>query len=429
MQQINRRRWLTLALSSPVAFAGCGGGTDTSKAHVRFINASSYDALTLTVDDERLFSGIAWGDETSYRDVDPDDCRSTISRTGSATALVSSFTPSLSEDDDYTLLAWGPVGALGWQLLHENTSEPKSDKTKVRVFNGATDAGVLDVYVTAEDDELADSVAMQSSAAVGTLAEFVTIDAGTWRVRVTAAGSKTDVRLDVSSVVFPGGKVFTLALAAAAGGALVNGVLLREHKTTLTRIDATQARVRVAGAAAGSATVTATVEGRELVSAGSPVVSGYALVAAGVPAVTARIGSTDVSAAVPTATLAAGRDYTLLIYGSAASPASAWLVDDNTLSTGSSKARIRLVNAVAGLGSTLSLKSGSSQLASGVEVGAGSAYAEVSATASGSLTVTSPVVDGPVLALTDLILEGGKVYTVLVGGTPAAPIGDLVEDH
>lgn len=429
MQQINRRRWLTLALSSPVVLAGCGGGTDTTKAHVRFINASSYDALTLEVDDDDLFSSIAYGDETKYKDVDPDDCDSTISRSSSATALISTFTPELSEDDYFTILAWGPVGDLGWQLLDENTSDPDDDKTKVRVFNGATDAGELDVYVTAEDDTLSDSVAMQSSAAVGTLNDFVTIDKGTWRVRVTAAGSKTDVRLDVSGVVFSGGKVYTLTLAAASSGVLVNGMLLREEKQALTRIDVTDARVRVAGAAAANATVTATVDGTELLSSGSPVVSDYALVDVGTPTVTAAIGTTDVSSAVASQALEAGVDYTLVIYGSAASPVAVWVEDDNTLSTSSSKAKIRLINAISDLGSTLALKLGSSPLASGVAVGAASSYAEVSATSSGTLTVTSPALTGSVLTLTEQIIEAGKVYTVLVGGASGAADGGLVEDH
>ncbi|MGC4078838.1 MAG: DUF4397 domain-containing protein [Rubrivivax sp.] len=429
MQQINRRRWLSLALSSPVVLAGCGGGTDTSKAHVRFINASSYDALTLEVDGDKLFSSIAYGDETKYKDVDPSDCDSTISRSSSATALISTFTPSLSEDDDYTILAWGPVGKLGWQLLDENTSDPKDDKTKVRVFNGATDAGALDVYITAADDTLADSVAMQSSAAVGTLNEFVTIDKGTWRVRVTAAGSKTDVRLDVSGVVFGGGTVYTLTLAAATSGVLVNGLLLREQKSALTRVDVADARVRIAGAAAANATVSATVDGTELLSSGSPVVSDYALVDVGTPTVTAAIGTTDVSGVLPAQTLVAGVDYTLVVYGNAAAPVAVWIQDDNTLSTSSTKAKIRLINAVSDLGSTLSLKLGSSQLVSGVAVGAASSYAEVSSTTSGTLTVTSPALSGSVLTLSDQIIEAGKVYTVLVGGASGAAAGDLVEDH
>lgn len=429
MQQINRRRWLSLALSSPVVLAGCGGGTDTTKAHVRFINASSYDALTLEVDGDKLFSSIAYGDETKYKDVDPSDCDSTISRSSSATALISTFTPDLSKDDDYTILAWGPVGKLGWQLLDENTSDPKDDKTKVRVFNGATDAGALDVYITAADDTLADSVAMQSSAAVGTLNEFVTIDKGTWRVRVTAAGSKTDVRLDVSGVVFGGGTVYTLTLAAATSGVLVNGLLLREQKSALTRVDVADARVRIAGAAAANATVSATVDGTELLSSGSPVVSDYALVDIGTPTVTAAIGTTDVSGVLPAQTLAAGVDYTLVVYGNAAAPVAVWIQDDNTLSTSSTKAKIRLINAVSDMGSTLSLKLGSSQLVSGVAVGAASSYAEVSSTTSGTLTVTSPALSGSVLTLSDQIIEAGKVYTVLVGGASGAAAGDLVEDH
>ncbi len=428
MHPIDRRRWLALALSSPVLVAGCGGGTDTTKAQVRFINASAYDALTLEVDDEDLFSSVGWGDETPYREVDPGDCESTISRSGSASALVPAFTPSLSEDDSFTVLAWGPLGDLDWTLIDENSSEPDDDESRLRVFNGATDAGALDVYVTAASESLEDAVPTFPAAAVGELGAFATIDAGTWRVRVTAAGSKTDVRLDRPGVVFGGERVHTLVLSAADSGVLVDGLLLREQTRALTRLEVDQARVRVAAATVGGQTVTATVAGQELLSSASPAVGDYARIDAGPPELAVAIGGVPVS--VPAApSLVAGADYTVVVFGSAGAAASAWLLDDNRLPTDRTKARIRLVNAVSDLDSTLSLKLGTSQLATSVKIGSGSDYVSATPTSSGTLVVTSPALGSALLTLPEQILEAGKVYTVLVGGSADAPVGGLIEDR
>ncbi|MCK7500823.1 MAG: hypothetical protein MZW92_69545 [Comamonadaceae bacterium] len=101
----------------------------------------------------------------------------------------------------------------------------------------------MDVYVTAENEPLANA---GSAETVGQAGGFVNIRHDTWRVRVTAAGSKTDVRLDIPGVVFDGERVYALVLSAATGGMLVDGLLLRQETRAQARLAVTQTRVRVA---------------------------------------------------------------------------------------------------------------------------------------------------------------------------------------
>ncbi|MFY9510118.1 MAG: DUF4397 domain-containing protein, partial [Rubrivivax sp.] len=257
--------WLAAGLASVGLLAGCGGGDDPTKARVRLVNATTgYAGLTLVVDDETKQSSVAYGGSAAYSDVNPKNTDTEVRATGSSTALAT-LTPALTKDKYYTVLAYGRSGSLKAVLLDENTDDPDSGKTKLRVVNTATDAGALDIYVTDSGDALSSSTAMQTSAAVGSVNSHVTVNAGTRRLRITAAGSKTDLRLDLSTLSLPSQRSATLVITPGSGGVLVNALLLVEENG-VARYDTTQARVRVAAAVASSGSVAASLGSTTLMS-------------------------------------------------------------------------------------------------------------------------------------------------------------------
>ena len=137
--------------------------------------------------------------------------------------------------------------------------------------------------------------------------------ARSWRLRVTAAGSKTDLRLDLPALVLDSKQVATLVLTPARGGVLMNTLLLTQ-RAGIARQDTALARVRVAAGVADSGAVSATVGGQVLMaSVGSPAVGLYALLPAGTQPVALAVNGTPLAAAA--VTLAAGADYTLLVRG------------------------------------------------------------------------------------------------------------------
>jgi hypothetical protein len=422
--------WLT-ALAALAALtgllAGCGQvDVDRTKAQLRVVNASGYGELDLRIDDELRLGRIAYGESAGYLQVDPGARRLALARSGSATPLVSLQT-SLTRDRHATLLAWGREGALQQVLLDDNMAQPDSGRALLRVFSAAPDAGRLDVYLTASGDDLTTAVPLQPAAAAGVIGDPRTVDSRSWRLRVTAAGSKTDLRLDLPALALASREVATLVLTASRGGALVQALLLTQQGG-ITRLDSASARVRVVAGVAQGATVGATVGGVTLMNAvGSPAVGLYGLVPAGTQAVTLTVDGAPVAAA--DVVLAAGGDFTLLVRGTPGQPVPSWLEDDNRPALDDRSARIRLVHGVADLATALALTVDFVPAADGVLPGTASGYASFAATTSAQLAVTAAGQPAPLFSAVDQRLEAGGVYSVFVVGPLSAPTGILRRDR
>ncbi|MCW5636370.1 MAG: DUF4397 domain-containing protein [Rubrivivax sp.] len=417
-----------LALVVALALGACGGGVDRTKAQVRLVNASDgYPALDFIVEGSLRQGGVAYGGSAGYAEVDTEDNDTTIAATGSPTALLS-FTPSLARNRHYSVLAFGGTGALRQLVVEENAAEPSNNRTALRVVNAAPDAGSLDVYVTADGDALASAVPARAAAAYGELSPVIDVASGTWRVRVAAANSKTDLRLDVRDVAFGNRAAVTLVLTPSRGGALVNALLLVQEGG-ITRLDSTQARVRVVAGVADSGAVTATLGGTPLMSGiGSPAVGGYALVSAGTPPLAISVNGNSVGA--PATVLQPGGDYTLLVFGALAAPQAAWVEDNNRLPTVAGTANIRLVNAASALPGVLSMTVDALPVAGNVAAGAASTpYVAVDATEVGAISVTAVGAATPVFSATGQRLLDAGVYSVFVVGTSGATSGILRRDR
>lgn len=415
------------ALALALLLPACGGGIDQTKAQLRLVNASSgYDALDLHIDDQRRLGAIGYGATATYVAVDPAKADSVLSRPGSATALAT-LTPALTKDRYFTLLAYGSEGALKTVLLDDNADAPVSGKTSLRVLNAAADAGPLDVFVTAADEALATAVPLQAGAAVGVLGSAASVNSGAWRLRVTAAGSRSDLRFDMTGVTLVSREVLTLVLTPSRGGALVNALLLVQ-RGGIGRHDTALARARIAAGLPAGGTVGASLAGVMLAAGvGSPALSGYTLVPAGASSLAVTVNGIPLSA--PVTTLAPGGDHTLLVHGLVSAPSAVWLADDNRAPAGGTTAKLRLVHGVAALATPLALSADFLPVADGVTAGVASSYAAVTASASTLLTVTTPGAAGPLFSATDQRLDAGGVYSLFVVGGAMAPVGILRKDR
>ena len=425
-----RRAAALCGLATALVLAACGGGTDRTKAQVRLVNAADitgYPALEMRVDGTLRQGNVAYGESAAYVEVDPNKTTTTISNSGSATALLS-LTPSLGKDKHYTVLAFGGAGALRQVVLDENLAQPAANRTALRVINAAPDAGNLDIYITAEADALPNSVAARAGAAYGELSPVIDVASGTWRVRVAAANSKTDLRLDVRDVVLGNRQNATLVLTPSRGGALVNALLLVQEGG-LTRLDSSQARMRVVAGVASSGAVSVTLGGTPIMSSqGSPAVGAYALVSAGTPPLAISVNGNSVGA--PVTVLAPGADYTLLVYGALATPQAALVEDNNRLPTVSGTANIRLVNAVAALPGNLSMTVDALPVAGNVAAGTASTpYVAVNASDVAAISVTAVGVPAPVFSASAQVLAAGNTYSVFVVGASGATSGILRKDR
>lgn len=419
-----RRAVLATAAAGLASLAGCGGGADRTKANLRFVNASAYGALDLYVDGVQRVSSSAYGAASSYLEIDPDETESRLTRAGSTSALLS-VTPTLVRKQFYTLVGWGREGRLKTVLLDDNADAADAGKVKLRVLNAAADAGELDLYLTAEGDSLTDAVPLVSGAKVGEAGSFLSVSAGsTWRLRATGAGTRSDLRLDLRGVSLPSGSVQTLVLTPAAGGVLVDALLLVQ-KGTVTARAVEHARVRVAAALPLGESVSVTADSQTLLSSiASPAIGAYQWVPAGARSVVVTGGASVLPTV--TVTLAPGGEYTLLVHAAGGTPTSSWLSEDNRRPDSSAAARVRLVNGVSGSGSALALTSDALPVASGVIPGTGSDGVEVTA-GDRVLAVREPGAADPLHSQTHT-LTAAKLYTVFVLGGPT-PLVLLREDR
>lgn len=427
MRPLMRLPAIALALLLASLLASCGGGEDRSKAQLRLVNASGgYAALDLYVDEKRLQSAVAYGATDRYVEVDPDQTFTEVTRGGTTTPLVTT-TPALAEGDRYTLVAYGAEGALKAALLDDNASEPDSGKVRLRVLNAAPEAGNVDVFLTAGDAQLADAEALHPGAVAGTVSGFGEVNAATWRLRVTAAGDRDDLRLDISGIVLASRQIVTVVVTPGSGGVLVNALVVTQ-RGAISALAGAQARVRAVAAVTDSGAVAATVGGVSLMNGtGAPAAGSYRLVPSGAAAAAVTVNGVAVS--VPAATLSAGTDHTLMVWGPAAAPAAAWIADDNRPPTVAGRARLRLVHGVASLDAAIALTLDFSPVADGVLGGTASTPMQVDANAAATLTVTAVGRGSPLWSAVDQSLAAGSVYTLFVVGGVNAPTGILRKDR
>lgn len=413
-------------LAAAVALPGCGGG-DATRAELRLVNAGiAYPALDLVVGDRVVQAGVAYGDRAAYAAVDAGGADLRIARAGSPAALAS-LSARLSERRHYSLVAHGGEGTLRATLLDEGASAPDRGKASLRVLHGAADAGAIDLYLTAPEVALADAEPLFASAAAGATTGFMTVDAASWRLRVTAAGKRDDLRLDLNPVALASRQEATLVVTPSAGGVLVGALLLMQGGA-IDRLDGAHARVRAVAGVTASASVAASVGGVVLIDGvGAPAIGPYRLVPAGAAAATLNVDGAAVD--VPATTLAPGTDHTLLVRGTPAAPLASWIADDNRPPVLAGSARLRLLNGLADLAEPLSMTLDFTPVASGVAPGTASAPVRVDASTGARIAVSAPGFGTPLYTVEDRPLAGGGVYTVFVLGAADAAQGIPYRDR
>lgn len=427
---MNPLRWLpALLLSATVALiGGCGGASDDDDATVRVINASTnYGALDLHVDDTLRSSAIAYGQTSGYIGFEAGSHTTTLTRTGSTTAL-SSVSRTLSSDYGTTVIAYQADGSLKTAQLSDSESAPSSGRAKLLVFNASPDAGSVDVYLSGSSDTLDNATLVASSVSAGSSSgSYTTVGSGTYRLRIAAAGSTTDLRLDAASMTLDSQGVYALVVTPTSGGVLVNSLLVRQGGA-ITQLDTDLARVRLVSAVTSSGTVGAAFNGSTLAtSVASPAIGSYALVKAGSATPTISVNGASLSTAA--ITLAAGSDSTLLVWGPAASASLSVIGDDNRLPASSTSAKIRLIHGASINSNPLTLTANYSAVAENIALGAASTPTSVTAGSSTTIEVSDTTLSTALYSVSDVTLSARGVYTVFMLGSGSSVTGALRKER
>ena len=295
------------------------------------------------------------------------------------------------------------------------------------VLNTAPDAGTLDVYLTGSDESLDNASPVAASVAGGGTVGYTSITAGTYRLRVTAAGDKTDLRLDVGGVTLASTQVATMIITPGPSGVLVHA-LLELQQGAVSQFNNNLARARVVASVAGNGKVTASIGGITLLSNGtSPTIGNYGSFIASNSALQVVVNGTPVLVSSPT--VAAGTDLTLMVWGDASAPQLTVITDDNRLPTVSTNTKLRLVHGVSGLTDPLTLTADFSVIAPSVALGSASAYGNVTGGTTLRLDVTSPLSTTALYSLSDATLTARSLYTLYMLGDAAHPSAALRKER
>lgn len=223
---MSNRRVRALALLWSVSLAACGTGSGLvavagsgDAATVRFVNATGtmLDLATSGVvrtSNANISPGSGVG---CFTIDDPTTPSLTVRQSGTSTNL-SSFAPVFARRGTYTLVAY--PGASGFiQFLSLLTAAtPATGRSALRVVNGSTGLGAVDVHVTVSGAAL--GIPNATGIGFGGASAAFDVSAGTFQVRLTNSGTTTVV-FDAGSQLLEVGRSYTLVVSSATAAILV----------------------------------------------------------------------------------------------------------------------------------------------------------------------------------------------------------------
>lgn len=416
------------------SLAGCGGGSGSDSGNLRVVNATLTHAsldLIKNSDSSKLVSATAIDTVSGSVGVSSSGETLQITDSGNTTALAT-VAPSIAGGQHSAMVVYESSGAIKAAFLGEDFTVPAAGTAQLKVFDAATDAGPVDVYVVAPAVDVTTTTPTFSLTAASVQASgLASFTPGNYHVRVTGQGSKTDVRLDIPSITLTSATVNTLILTPTTGGLLVNGSTLVQQAATYTVSRNTNARVRVVAGIPGNASVAVSAGSTSLATALSSPTAGssYALVPGSSAAVTttATVAGTGATASAPV-TFAVGKDYTVLVSGTAAAPAVSAFEDDNHLPTSNLTAKVRLINGLSETGGA-SLQVGYAQVASNIASPGASAYGLFTFSPSTTAFKLTSSVANVTTTLSDQPALTTGVYTFYLLGNAASPVYLFLQDR
>ena len=449
---MNKREFLAAGGAVPLILAGCGGNGSGS-APVRLVNASvGYPNLGFMVEStQATTTDVTYGLASPFESVQAGAVGITL--TVANQAATSSQVRTINKDNRYSLVAYGFANELKSVLITESTVTPDAGKANVNVLNTSVDIGAVDVYLSASKD-LSVSTLIAASIPGVQQSAFAGMLAGSYFITVVGANSVgkgiSDVRFQTPvAITLTALEVLTIILTPGASGVLANVILLTQgtagaaSPTTpyynltarvraVTSVNGQQASVTGTNSST-STTGTTTTSVSILVASTTSLYSNYfvvntgnaPLVMVGGTSVPVVMDVTNTTTGVVTpnqpAVLAAGGDYTLLVYLIGSTPTAKLIEDNNTAAVSSAGVKFRLINLASNNQNVqLSMALNSISVASNIGFAKASAYTEVTGVPQGTQSLLE-VSNGPtVLATKSLVYQVGNIFTSITVSVPDA---------
>ena len=236
---------LAPALAATLALSACGPGIDeatrssggSSDGLVRLVSvADDKPSLDLYASTTVVQAGVAVNTVGAYGSVASGSVSLNVRAPGNP-APIGTVTTTLAKGDHRAVVASTTGATFAVTLLSEDEANPDRGKAKLRVVNlASTEAGPLDLFLAASCTGLP-STATATLPNVSGPSSYVQVASSstTTHLCLTKAGDRTDVRLDVASLMLSDQRIVTLLLvrAAATNSNLVKGLVL-DYQGVLT---------------------------------------------------------------------------------------------------------------------------------------------------------------------------------------------------
>ena len=423
---------------SVLALSGCNSGNGVTSPASQFstLRVANFipDAsgpVNVTVNGNNFTSGLTFPSSTQYQQIDQGITTLQVTVAGTVNAILGTTTQLLGQTT-YSYVMFGTSESPLGLLLNDTVVDPGSGNFGLRVTNAATGSIAVDVYVTPPGADLNAASPIVSNLAVSASSGFITVPSGNVEVRVTPPGNKQLI-FDSNPITIADHNSASLVVYTRASSALVNASvlnidsngtsialtnLLSEFKIINGSLVPSPLNVSVNGVLQlANVPVGWRVQLRHHQSAGSPTLSVEATATPGASLLTF------------TPLLAPGADTSIVLTGTAGALLPLLLADNN-LPPALSRARVRFVNATADLSSVDVFVNFSRQIAGLANNSAITTEFDADAAAGTNyefdFTVAGTSV--PLLKLPNVLLTGGKTYSVYAVGTAAALQGVVTED-
>lgn len=168
-----------------------------AEAHVRIIHAG-VDApkVNVTANDNELLADVDYGISSGFLTVPVGMYDVEVNAQIADGSLLKVLTADLdlSADMEYTAVALGKVSddTLQLKLVANPSADIAADYARVQVLHGASDVGLVDVYVTAPGADISDTAPTLSANFLDASTQ-IEVPASDYQIRITASGQNTPV--------------------------------------------------------------------------------------------------------------------------------------------------------------------------------------------------------------------------------------------
>jgi hypothetical protein len=428
---------LTCVLSLALGSCNTGQGVSNGSTHgtLRLINVipNAGGPLNVTFDLKPFVTGLPFEGMTQYQPIDVGLREVQMSVAGSSTNVID-VTPNFLADNAYTFVAFGALATASGIIVNDTlTVDPGAGMFALRVINGASNNGGVDVYVTPPGEDLNTVSPSIAGVGYGSASAFVNLPVGDREVRVTAANSK-QVIYDAPAKTFVE-RAQVLAIVYSRGSSsLVNVAFLNiDDAGTGSIANSTLARFKVVNGSSVASPLNVFVD-QDLALSNIPyaAASSYQTINAGQRVLTVEPSATPGAVLLTlTPTFPPASDTAIAITGTAGA-LTATLYSEPNFPPALGRARVRFVNSTMDV-AALDVFINFSRQVSGLAMNTVSAGIELDADATAGtayefdFNVSGSSQTG--LQLPAVPLLGGQLYTIYVVGPGAALAGVVVQDN